>query len=152
MGAGKLDRARAVARASAWLGFIVLTAIGALAFLLARPLVAAFIPGATQAIAEGSLFLRIIALSFGLLGLQQVLSGTFRGAGDTRSAMALALISLWLLRVPLALLLSKATGLAQLGLWIAFPASNVIGAAAALAWFLLGRWQRARPVASRRSR
>ena len=152
MGAGKLERARAVARASAWLGFIVLTAIGVLAFVLARPLVAAFIPGATQAIAEGSLFLRIIALSFGLLGLQQVLSGTFRGAGDTRSAMALALISLWLLRVPLALLLSKATGLAQLGLWIAFPVSNLIGAAAALVWFFLGRWQRTRPVGSRRPR
>lgn len=148
MGAGKLDRAHAVARASAWLGFVSLTLIGVLGFLLARPLVAAFIPGATQAIAEGSRFLRIIALSFGLVGVQQVLSGTFRGAGDTRSAMALALISLWLLRVPVALLLSKATGLGQVGIWIAFPASNALGAAAALAWFLGGRWQHARPVGS----
>jgi len=147
IGAGKLERARAVARASAWLGFGVLTGIGVLGIVFARPLVAAFIPGAHQAIAEGARFVRIIALSFGLLGVQQVLSGTFRGAGDTRSAMALALLSLWVMRVPLALVLSKTAGLAQLGVWIAFPASNVLGAGAAVVWFLSGRWQRARLTA-----
>lgn len=145
LGAGKLRRAQAVARASAWLGFSALTVIGALGFVVAPSLVAVFIPGAHEAIAEGARFVRIIALSFGLLGAQQVLSGAFRGAGDTRAAMALALLSLWLLRVPLALLLSKTAGLGPVGVWIAFPASNALGAAGSLIWFISGRWQR-RPL------
>lgn len=146
LGAGKLGRAEAVARTSTWLGFGVLTAVGVLGFIFARPLVAAFIPGAHQAVTEGARFVHIIALSFGVLGVQLVLSGAFRGAGDTRAAMALALLSLWLLRVPLALLLSKTAGLGPTGVWIAFPASNVLGAAVAAAWFTTGRWQRHRLV------
>ncbi len=103
---------------------------------------ALFIPGDPQVIDSGARFIRIMALSFGFLGVQQVLGGAFRGAGDTVAAMILAIVSLWVLRFPLAWLLSERTALAQDGLYWSFPASNVAAALIAAAWFRRGRWRR----------
>lgn len=138
IGAQQLERARAIARLSALLTLGVLTAVGAVIFVFARPLVTAFVPGAGATIAEGALFVRFTAFTFGLIGVQQVLTGAFRGAGNTQAAMLIALVSLWLFRLPLAWVLSRYTGLEQTGLWLAFPVGNVLSTLIAMVWFVRG--------------
>ncbi len=141
MGAGRIDRAERVSWISAALGFGALSLAGLGFYLFARPVSAAFIPGEPDAIAQSARFIRITALTFGLIGVQQVLNGAFRGSGNTLISMVLAIVSLWVLRFPLAYALSERTTLGADGIWWAFPISNVAAAAITLIWFWRGTWK-----------
>ncbi len=141
MGAGKVDRAEQITKKSALISFITLTIIGAIIFFFAKELATAFIPGDPEVIASGSLFIQIMAFTFGFIGLQQSINGAFRGSGNVVASMILSIISLWVLQFPLAYILSKHTALGEMGIWWAFPASNVVAAIIALIWFLKGDWK-----------
>ncbi len=141
IGAGKPERAGHVAAVSAKVAFVGLTAVGVLFFVFARALTDAFIPTDPAVAAGGARFLRIMALTFGFLGVQQVLGGAFRGAGNTVAAMALAIVTLWVLRFPLAWFLAERTTLGEAGIWWAFPVSNVIAAVAAWLWLRRDTWK-----------
>jgi Na+-driven multidrug efflux pump len=91
-------------------------------------------------IREGAYMVRISAFFFGTLSAQQAMAGAFRGAGDTMGAMLLTLISVWVVRVPLAYILSRFTDLGADGLWFAFPATNLFGFVFACLWFFKRRW------------
>ena len=92
-------------------------------------------------IQTGSYFVRIMALSFGFIGLQQTLNGTFMGAGETKASMMLSILALWIIQFPLAFTLSKFTSLGATGIWWSIPISNVLAATAAYMWFLKGNWK-----------
>ncbi len=141
IGAGKIERAEKIVKLSSVIGFIVLSIVGIIIFIFARQISAIFIPKEIGTIAVSALFIKIMALSFGFVGVQQVLSGAFRGSGNTLTSMTLSLISLWLLRLPIAYVLSKYTGLSELGIWIAFPVANVIGFTISIIWFTRGSWK-----------
>ena len=142
MGAGKIDRAERVAKISAIVGFSTLTLAGVFTFIFAKEIVALFIPGEIATIQLSSMFLRIMSLSFGFIGIHQVLNGVFRGAGDTLTPMVLSIIFLWGIHLPLAYILSKYTSLAEVGIWIAYPISNVVIAFLILIWFIKGSWKK----------
>jgi putative MATE family efflux protein len=144
MGAGKIDRTEKIVKVSAWAGFVSLAIAGLLMFLFAEFLCSFFVPGETETIQSGSLFIRLMALTFGFIALQMVMTGVFRGAGSTLVAMMLSVTILWILELPLAFILSRYTSLAELGLWIAFPVSNLVGAAVSVIWFLKGSWKKKR--------
>ncbi len=142
IGAGKIDRAEKITRLSMLYGFIVLTLVGVAMFIFSRQITAVFIPGETETIESGALFLRIMALTFGFIGIQMSLNGLFRGSGNTMISMFLSIITLWMLRFPLAYLLSKHTTLNEVGLWMAFPIANVVAAVITIVWFLKGTWKK----------
>src|SRR5690606_30976268 len=128
IGAGKLERAEEVANLSSKIGFFGLTAIGLIFFLFAKQLVAFFVPNDPEVIKDGALFIQIMAPSFGLMGIQQIMNGVFNGAGFTKASMLISILGLWIIRFPLAYLLSKNTGLGFVGIWWAFPISNLFTA------------------------
>ena len=104
---------------------------------------------------QSAIFIRAIALTFGFIGLQQVLTGSLRGAGDTVAPMVLAMISLWVMRFPLAYVLSAHTTCTCGGIWYTFPMTTVISAAMAGDWYKWGGWRNKRlldEVANSRSR
>lgn len=142
VGAARVHRAERTAWLSALIAFVVLSAIGLLAFLFAMPIVRAFVPKSPAVIAQGSLFVQITAFSYGLIGAQQVITGAFRGSGNTVIAMTIALVSLWVLQFPLAWLLSTHAGLGATGIWIAYPVQNTITAVIAAIWFARGGWKK----------
>lgn len=142
VGASKVSRAERTTWLSAGIAFGVLTIFGLLGFMLAQPIVTLFVPESPGVIQQGTLFVQITAFSYGLIGAQQVLTGAFRGAGDTVVAMAIALISLWMLQFPLAWLLSSQTSLGSTGLWVAYPVQYVIILLVAVIWFARGTWKR----------
>ena len=141
MGAGKTKRAERIVKLSAITGFIVLTLAGILTFLFAKQIAAIFIPQDLVTIQASALFIRIVALTFGFIGLQMTLNGAFRGSGNTLMAMLFSIISLWVLRFPIAYLLSKYTSLGAIGIWVAFPITNIIAAIIAIVWFRQGKWK-----------
>ena len=94
-----------------------------------------------------------------------VIQGAFRGAGHTKAALALSLLSRWLVRIPLAALLAfGAVGVTLggvavgpvdvppievgyvgldwgvVGLWWAYATAAVASFAVGAAWFLRGTW------------
>ena len=142
IGAANTGRASRIAWLSAGIGFVVLEIVGVLCFVFATPLVRFFVPSAPDVIAGGAQFLRLMALTFGFVGLQQTLGGAFRGSGNTVNAMILAMVSLFVLQFPLAYILSKHTALGAVGLWWAFPIANAAIACVSALWFLQGGWKK----------
>ena len=106
-------------------------------------------------VAEGVVFLRIIAPFWAFFGGVMVIQGGFRGAGDTRVALALSLLSRWVLRVPVAVVLAFAWtatlpvvgvsvggfGIGVEGIWWAFSVGAFGTFLLAAAWFRRGTWR-----------
>jgi putative MATE family efflux protein len=142
VGARREDRAGEAARLGMIAGFGGLTVAGLALWALAGPLVQAFVPGELEVIEIGGRFLRIMSPAFGFFGVQMVMSGALAGAGNTIAAMTLSILSFWVLRFPVAWVLSVPGGMGPDGIFWAFPISNVLAAALAVGWFLRGRWIR----------
>ncbi len=144
IGAGKIKRAERIVKLSALTGFVVLTMVGILFFIFAKQITGIFIPGETETIMTSAFFIRIMALTFGFIGVQMAINGGFRGSGNTTISMMLSIISMWVLRFPLAYFLSQHTALSETGLWVAYPVSNVVVGTVAIAWFARGTWKKKR--------
>lgn len=142
VGARENDRAVAAARLGMTTGFVALSAAGVVLFLGAAPVVRLFVPDEPEVIAIGAHFMRIMALTFGFIGVQIVMAGALSGAGNTLAAMGLSILVFWVLRFPIAWVLSMPAGMGAEGIWWAFPTSNVISACISVGWFLRGRWIR----------
>jgi Na+-driven multidrug efflux pump len=139
IGAGRIDRAEKTTILAAIVGFAALSLVGFLAWIWAPALIAFFVPGDPAVIEEGAKFVRITAPAWGFIELQLTIVSTFRAAGSMLAAMMLALVSQWVLLFPLAYVLSRPQipG-GRRGLWLAFPATNVLTAAVASLWFAGG--------------
>ncbi|HWA89379.1 MAG TPA: MATE family efflux transporter [Rhizomicrobium sp.] len=139
IGAGNIARAEKVARLAAILTFSTLTAVGLLCMLFAPHIVRFFVPEDPAVIAEGAAYIRIVAWSFGFIGLQFALMGVLRAAGEMIPAMVISLVSQWVLQLPLAYALSRTMGVD--GVWWSTPIANVVTAVVAALWFARGSWK-----------
>lgn len=142
IGALKIKRAEKVANLSAKVAFFGFTGMGLIMFLVAEPLTAFFIPDDPQVIRDGALFIKIMSTSFGFLGLQQVMNGTFNGAGFTKASMFISILGLWVVRFPLAYILSYILEMGPVGIWWAFPISNLIAGTVAFIYYKTGYWKK----------
>jgi putative MATE family efflux protein len=153
LGADTPDRAAEVTWKATGGTLAVLFGAGALLFAFPDEAMRVFIADAAV-VAAGVDFLRIIAPFLAFFGGLMVVQGGFRGAGDTRTAMALSFLSRWILRIPAALVLAYSWSLSTLGvslagwawgvsgLWWAWSFSAVGSFVVGAAWFSLGRWQK----------
>ncbi|GAB3675479.1 MATE family efflux transporter [Halopiger thermotolerans] len=144
LGADRPDRA---AR-SAWLaaatgsGIMLLVAVVAVAFT--EPIVSAFlgnVDDAAETIAYGVEYVRIRSVEFAFIGVSQVMLGAFRGAGNTKTAMVVSIITLWVGRVGTVFTLVFVLGWGATGVWIGMAVGNVVGALVGVAWFARGTWK-----------
>lgn len=142
VGAGKIGRAERIGNLSYKVSFSSLTVVGVLFFLFAEQLTAFFVPDEPQVIRDGAFFIRVMSLSFGFMGIQQVLNGLFNGTGFTKASMMISILGLWVLRFPLAYFLSHHTSLGYEGIWWAFPISNLITGAVAFTFYKSGYWKK----------
>lgn len=141
IGAGKIDRASQTNMVGSVLGFGILTVMGIALFFSTHALALFLVPEGGDAIALSDSFVRIMAPSFGFIGLQMIILGTLRGAGDTKASMNITLISQWVIQFPLALYLSSWTSLGLSGIWWSFTVSNVISTGLVLYWFKRSDWK-----------
>ncbi len=139
VGYGNFERAEFITKSVAKMSFWVMTFLGVLSFCFAREISILFVPNDPAVIAESVIYLRIMSLFFGFLSLQQIFNGTFNGAGDTKTSMFLAIISLWVLRIPIAFVLSGILGF--VGICLSFPIANTIAVAIGYFVFVNGKWK-----------
>ncbi|WP_313695901.1 MATE family efflux transporter [Halorarum halobium] len=145
LGAEKPGRAERAVWLAAKVGTAVMVVVAIVAYLFAEPVVGVFIATGTDAAAAtigyGADYIRVRAVEFAFIGVLQVVLGAYRGAGNTKTALAFSLVALWLGRVPIVYLLSFQFGFAEQGIWIGMAAGQIIGAVAAAAWFTRGTWK-----------
>lgn len=153
LGAETPERAKSVTWVATAGTIVVLFAVGALCVAVPEFMVGIFVddPGV---IAEGRVFLRYVAPFWAFFGGTMVVQGAFRGAGQTKVAMALSFLSRWVFRVPVAVALAFTTVTVPLvgvtvdvgpavgveGIWAAFSFGAFASFLVAVFWFRLGRW------------
>ena len=152
LGARTPDRAAEVTWKATAGTMVVLFVAGGLMVAFPDEAMRVFI-GNPDVVAAGVEFLRVIGPFLALFGGLMVIQGGFRGAGDTRVAMALSFLSRWLFRIPLALVLAYSwvlplgpLGISGLswgvsGIWWAWSLSALLSFFVGVAWFRLGRWR-----------
>ncbi len=151
IGAGKLDRikkglTRTMLMSSATAIFITILII-----LFKYPLMKLFTHD-QGVVNVGGDYLTIVTAFYLLFTWMFVYGGVMRGAGDTLIPMFITLISLWIIRIPAALLLSKETveifgltikgaGMGEAGIWWSIPSGWAFGMILSYIYYRTGRWK-----------
>lgn len=138
LGAERPERAERSTWVALWQGGLMMTLLGVVMAAAPEALLRLMTPE-DAVVAAGALPLRLAGLAQPLLAISFVLNGALRGAGDTRWPMLVRLISTWLVRLPMALLLVSFWGLA--GVWLALGADFGVQSVLSLWRFRAGRWK-----------
>ncbi|MGE5588193.1 MAG: MATE family efflux transporter, partial [Clostridia bacterium] len=141
LGAGRDDRVSETVRWAVLLGGGITAALSVAVLAGPANLIAIFTKNA-NVIAIGAGYLRYAAISYVPYALMFTLSGVLRGAGDTLTSMLSTFISLWLVRVPMAAVLSRVPGIGIKGVWIAIVAGPVSGTLINFVYYRTGLWKR----------
>lgn len=116
LGAGRKDLARAFSRVTISLGVGIMVVLAVFMFFLAVPIMR-LLSVDPDVVALGARCLRLEAFAEAGYAAAIVANGACVGAGDTRVPAAMNLLSVWVVRIGLALVLTPRLGL--IGYWIA---------------------------------
>jgi putative MATE family efflux protein len=89
----------------------------------------------------GISYLRIAGSCYIFFAIMFISNGVINGAGHTIITMIFTLLSLWLVRVPLAWFLPK-TSLGITGIWISIAVSFFVTMIVSLTYYFSGRWKK----------
>jgi putative MATE family efflux protein len=139
LGARKVERVRAGFRAT----FLMSTALA-----LFTSIMVIIFPGTLMGLFSndpsviriGSHYLVVVGSFYVFFSSMFVIGGVMRGAGDTLIPMFITLFSLWIIRIPLAWILSRHFGYA--GIWWSIPLAWMIGAGLSYLYYLKGNWKK----------
>ena len=144
LGAVRADRAERSVWLAASTGAGVMLLVAVVAVLFPEPIVSVFlgdVPNAPETIENGVNYLRVRSTEFAFIGITQVMLGAFRGAGNTKIAMSISIITLWVGRVGTVGILVFVLGWGATGVWVGMAVGNLVGAAVSVPWFLRGTWR-----------
>ncbi|MBO7540275.1 MAG: MATE family efflux transporter [Bacteroidales bacterium] len=140
-GARKFDRVNKAFRQTMLITIVIALAMG-LAFVLFGKPIMGFFTNEQAVIDEGYKFLLVCGPTYFLFAMMFTFTGLFRGAGYTLVPMIVSLVSLWVIRIPLAYWFSEEIG--SIGVWIAIPAGWFVGMALSFVYYKIGRWKEKR--------
>lgn len=149
LGAGSPERAAHAARTAIRLCLGVCVLIAIVYYFGAGFIMRLFSPD-PDVIRVGSEYLHILALGFLFGGVYNVLTGVFKGAGDTLPVMTSGLIANWAVKVGGAYLLAFVFGLGTAGVWWAVASSFWAETIMLSVAYRSGRWMRSGGQVSRR--
>lgn len=138
LGAGHIKRIRKGLKATLGIGFLFCIATVSLIILFREDLVSLFNKD-VEVIRIGSEYLTIVNLFYLFFMIMFILNGVLRGAGATLIPMFITVLSLWLIRIPIASILSKQIG--EIGIWWAIPIAWTIGMLGAFIYYISGKWK-----------
>jgi putative MATE family efflux protein len=139
VGAGKWDRVGKVATAGVGFNFLISGSLIALVYLLNRAALGLFLPTGSAALDIAAHLNAMVVWSFAFFGVTMVLFGVVRATGATLAPLLLLFVSLWLVRIPLALVAQTRWGAD--GIWVSFPSSSLVSMLLAIAYYRFGGWR-----------
>lgn len=140
IGAGRHDLAMRSGISALSVGVLYGIAVGVL-LVLAREHMIELFNRDPEVVRMGAVIILYSAAMQLFDGAWIVMGGALRGAGDTRFMLWCGIVIAWLLFLPLAYGLGTLAGLGLHGAWIAMVVWAVLGSAAHVPRFLLGKWQ-----------
>jgi putative MATE family efflux protein len=143
IGAGNVSRIHQGVRFAMLINILFSVGIYIIICIFGREIMEAFSTGEVV-ISIGYDYLMIVGAVFFLHGAMNVMNGAMRGAGDTLFAMLTGIVLFWIIRVPLAYILSEYIG--YRGIWLAISISITAGFIATYIYYKSGRWKRRKIV------
>ncbi|WP_435093623.1 MATE family efflux transporter [Halorubrum sp. N11] len=143
LGADRADRAARSVKLAASTGAGVMFLVAVVAVAFTEPIVGAFlgdVPDAPATIGYAVEYVRIRSVEFAFIGVSQVILGAFRGAGNTKTAMVISILTLWVGRVASVGYLVFVADWGVTGIWVGMALGNVLGAVVGVVWFARGTW------------
>ncbi|MGB9812142.1 MAG: MATE family efflux transporter [Thermovenabulum sp.] len=141
IGAGKYERVSELLKWAGILSLIISGSITILIYAIPKILLSMFTNDINVLVA-GTNILKILGFSYIPFGFMWVVNGIIRGAGATFIPMLISIVSLWVIRIPLAYFLSFHTLLNSNGIWLAMSISSIISTLLSYAYYLSGKWKR----------
>jgi len=141
LGANQQERARKVGTISSRIVFITVMAVAGILFFMAKPIMYLFTSD-QRVIRLGVLLLGLVAVIQVPKALNIVISGSLRGAGDTRWLMMLTIVGVLALEILGAWVLGLWFGLGLVGLWLATGIDESSRSLANYLRYRKGRWVR----------
>ncbi len=138
LGAGKPERVRKGLTVTLGVTSLISIFVTLIAHFYSTELMSLFTSD-PEVIRYGSDYLIIVCSFYILFSGMFSISGVMRGAGDTLVPMLVTLFSLWLIRIPLAHILSGRFGVH--GIWWAILFAWAIGLVGAWVYYKTGRWK-----------
>jgi Na+-driven multidrug efflux pump len=151
IGAGKLERVKRGLGRTLLMASATAIGITILVLVFRYPLMGLFTTD-ENVIAIGGDYLIIVTSFYLVFTGMFVYNGVMRGAGDTIIPMFITLFSLWVIRIPAAVFLSKekvslfglsipGAGLGEAGIWWSIPAGWGFGLILSFFYYRSGRWK-----------
>lgn len=138
LGANEFERIRRGVRAAQRLSWIFSLTVMAIIIILGEPMMKMFSDD-PAVIRQGYDYLIIVSSFYIVFSSMFVMHGMLRGAGDTLIPMFITLISLWIVRIPIAWFLSERIG--ESGIWWSIPCGWFIGLAGTWLYYKSGKWK-----------
>jgi putative MATE family efflux protein len=138
IGAKKIERIRTGLISTIKMSGIV-TIVTTIFIVMGGHVIMSMFTNDAEVIRIGDQYLTIVSTFYILFTMMFMFNGIMRGAGDTFVPMFFSVISLWIIRIPIAYLLSAKIG-AQ-GIWWAIPAGWFIGLSLSFIYYKTGRWK-----------
>ena len=140
IGARKLNRIPSGLNATLIMSAILTIVISSGVMIFAHSVMKMFSPEISHdVVAIGRRYLLIICPFIVVFSTMFIYTGVMRGAGDTLVPMFITLLSLWLVRIPLASVMSDFMGTD--GIWCSLPIAWFVGVICAYLYYRSGRWK-----------
>lgn len=139
MGAGKSEKTREIFKWGVLLNIPVISVISILCVSFPGIIMHIFVQD-PAVIQTGISYLRIVGGGYLLFTVFYISNGIINGAGKTISTMVISFVSLCVIRIPLAALLSK-TDLGIRGIWLAIVISFAVTTVNSLLYYTSGKWK-----------
>ncbi len=142
LGAGKPERVKRVFKSGVMMTSSTTILISIIVVTLSKFILTMFGLGDDAKVMEiGVSYLRIAGSCYIFFAIMFISNGVINGAGHTIITMIFTLLSLWLVRVPMAWFLSK-TSLGIAGIWISIASSFFVTMIISLIYYYSGRWKK----------
>jgi Na+-driven multidrug efflux pump len=138
LGANKVERVRKGFLSTMGISGVISIAVSLVVVFFGKQLMALFTQDAIV-VAIGAEYLIIVGSFYIVFSIMFSLVGVLRGAGATIIPMISSILSLWVVRIPLAYTLSETMG--YTGIWWANPIGWFAGLSIVLIYYLSGKWK-----------
>ncbi|MGL4422058.1 MAG: MATE family efflux transporter, partial [Gemmataceae bacterium] len=141
LGAQQPERAARGAWGAYMLAASVMSVMGLIFFVFARPMCAIFSPQNPEVIDQAVIALRTVAFGMPFVGGIIIFTAALRGAGDTRAPAIYSWIGFLGVRIPLAYLLTTQITPGLWGAWLAMLADLIVRSTLLMLRFYSGKWK-----------
>ncbi|MDD4832222.1 MAG: MATE family efflux transporter [Clostridia bacterium] len=140
LGANKKNLAVKYSKACIWCSIVFMAVMGVVLYFASDSLMRIF-SDESAVIELGGKVLRLEAFAQPASGIAMVITGTLRGAKDTKGPFFICLVGMWGVRIPLSFILLRVTNLGLVAAWIGMVADLTTRGVFSLVLYLKGKWK-----------